>query len=185
MENAEMLVELVKKRKEELRNEVETFRSGLVISLEALVRKATSGFRVFQYPNKTKPALIYFTVGESIPVALARVCACMVSAYKLEGFVLDTKDGLRHAVAHLTDMLKNTGYDLRVIHLLDAKEMVCTVIEKHELEGGRVVAIAIDELEDKHHDGSGDAAHPAGNGSDTDGPDESNAGGEASVLPVE
>jgi hypothetical protein len=161
----DVIQQRIKKRREELVNEVASFREGLVMPLEALVRKATSGFHVFQYPNRTRPALIYFTVGEGVQDALRRVCAVMVSAYKMQGFVLDTEEGLRHATVALTEMVKRIGYDLRIIHLLDARELIRTAIELHEVDGGRVVGIAIDELEDKHHDGSSNAAHTAGNDS--------------------
>jgi hypothetical protein len=181
----EIIETRIKKRKEALRNEVETFRAGLVLPLTELVRKATSGYRVFQYPDRTRPTLIYFTVGESVPDAFKRVCEVMVSVHKLQGFVLDTEDGLRHAAAVFMEMLKGIGYDFRIIHLLDARELVQHAIEMHEIEGGRVVGIAIDELEATSNDNSSNAAHTAGNSSDADGPDEGNAGGEAPVLPVE
>lgn len=173
----EVLIARTKKHQAALRNEVGAFREGLVFTLEELVRKATSGFRVFQYPNRTRPTLIYFTVGSDVHTGLRHVCEKMITAYKLQGFVLDTDDGLRHATATFLEMLKRIGYDFRIVHLLDARTNIRSAIEAHEIEGGRVVGIAIDELEEKPNDGSSNAAHTAGNGSDADGPDESNAGG--------
>lgn len=121
---------------------VDAWRPGIIYSLEALVKKATSGSRVCKYPDQTRPTLLYIGIETSAPVLFTQVfrkiCAINNIPYSLP---MEPDDEFVIACRRLID---DIGYNVNVVSVATLQNVI-PIIEQYDLMG-RVVGVAIDVI---------------------------------------
>lgn len=140
---SERFAQMAKQAKQKRRIELELFRPGIVITLEDLVRRATMGYRVCQYPNGTRPTLLYLAEDAINGEPLLH----MMRAFNARlGRGAISEDNYEDHVRVFFEFVSTIGYNVIYGNAYEYNQVI-DIITEYEKEGGRIVGLAWTLLE--------------------------------------
>jgi hypothetical protein len=118
--------------------------SATIMKLADLVRRGTTGTRVCQYPDRTRPALFYFTEDLEPGEALLH----LLREFNVQnGHGAISESNYEEHVTRFFETFTSLGWEIYYGGCYEAQSIYEQVL-KHELDRGRVVGIAWSALED-------------------------------------